>query len=52
MLILSQQTAYVANRCISEFRRLIFYLLDATKKFKAKDYLEIENDIEKLFDSL
>ena len=39
MLISSQQTAYVANRCIRESGRQIFDLLDVTEKFKTKDYL-------------
>ena len=33
LLISSQQTAYVANRCISESGRLISDLLDVTEKF-------------------
>ena len=51
MLISSQQTAYVANRCISESGRLISDLLDVTEKFKTKGYL-VTIDIEKTFDSL
>ena len=51
MLISSQQTAYAANKCISESRRLISDLLDVTEKFKTKDYL-VTIDIEKAFDSL
>ena len=51
LLISSQQTAYVANRCISESRRLISDLLDVTEKFKTKGYL-VTIDIEKAFDSL
>ena len=38
LLISSQQTAYVANRCISESGRLISDLLDVTEKFKTKGY--------------
>ena len=47
MLISSQQTAYLANRS----GRLIYDLIDVTKKFKTKDYL-VAIDIEKVFDSL
>ena len=50
-LISSQQTAYVAERCINESGRLISDLLSVTKKMKVKDYL-VTNDIEKAFDSL
>ena len=46
LLISSQQTAYVANRCKSESRRLISDLLDVTEKFKTKAYL-VTTDIEK-----
>ena len=50
-LILSQQTAYVAQRCINESGRLISNLLSVTKTMKVKrDIVTI--DIEKLFDSL
>ena len=42
LLISSQQTAYIANRCISESGKLI------SEKFKAKGYLVI-TDIEKAF---
>ena len=51
MLVSSQQTAYVANRCISESERLISDLLDVTEKFKTKGYL-VTTDIEKAFDSI
>ena len=51
MLISLQQTAYVANRCISESGRLIFNLLDATEKFKTKCYL-VTTDVKNVFDSL
>ena len=51
MLILSQQTAYVANKCISESGRLLSDLLDVTEKFKTKGYL-VTIDIKKVFDSL
>ena len=51
MLISSQQTAYVANRCASESGRLIFCLLDVTEKFKTKGYF-VTIDIEKAFGSL
>ena len=48
MLILSEQTANVGNRCISECGRLISDLLDVTEKFKIKGYL-ITIDIQKAF---
>ena len=51
MLIFSQQTAYVANRCIIELGRPISDLPDVTAKFKTKGYL-MTIDIEKAFDSL
>ena len=51
MLISSQQTAYVANTCISESGRLFCDLLDVSEKFKTKGYLVI-NDSKKSFDSL
>ena len=51
LLISSQQTAYLANRCISESGRLISNLLDVTKVFKTKSYSVII-DIDKVFDSL
>ena len=50
MLVSSQQTAHVANRCISESGRLISDLLDVTGKFKTKGYL-VTIDIEIAFDS-
>ena len=50
-MISSQKTAYVANRCMSESRRLIFDLLVVTEKFKTTGYL-VTIDIEKAFDSL
>ena len=50
-LISSQQTAYVAQRCINESGRLISDLLSVTKKMKVKGYLVTIN-IEKAFDSL
>ena len=46
MLIFSQQTAYVANRCIIELGRPISDLPDVTEKFKTKGYL-VTIDIEK-----
>ena len=49
-LISSQRTAYVAQRCINESRKLIFDLLNVTKKMKVKGYL-VTVDIEKSFDS-
>ena len=48
---MSQQTAYVANRCISQSRRLISELLDVTEKLKSKSYL-VTIDIAKAFESL
>ena len=51
LLISSEQTAYVANRCISESWRLISNFLDVTVKSKTKGYL-VTTDIEKAFDSL
>ena len=39
MLISSQQTAYVANRCIRESGRQIFDVLVVSEKFKTKNYL-------------
>ena len=51
MLISSQQTAYVANRCIRKSGRQIFDLLDVTEKFKTKDYL-VKIDSKKSFVSL
>ena len=51
MLISSQQTTYVANRCINESGKLISDLLDVTEKFKTKGYL-VTIDIEKAFHSL
>ena len=50
-LISSQQTAYVAQRCINESGRLISDLLSVAKKMKVKGYL-VTIDIEKAFDSL
>ena len=50
MLIWSQQTAYVANRCISDSGRLTSVLLGVTEKFKTKGYL-ITIDIDQLFRS-
>ena len=50
-LILSQQTTYVAERCINESGRLISDLLSVTKKMKVKGYL-VTTDIEKAFDLL
>ena len=50
-LISSQQTAYVAQRCINKSGRLISDLLSVTKKMKVKGYLVTIN-IEKAFDSL
>ena len=50
-LISSQQTAYVAQRCINESGRLIFDLLSVTQKIKVKGYL-VTIDIEKAFNSL
>ena len=50
-LILSQQTACVAQRCINGSRRIISDLLSVTKKVNFKEYLVI-TDIEKVFDSL
>ena len=49
--ISSQQTAYVAQRCINESIRLISDLLRVTKKMKVKGYL-VTIDTEKAFDSL
>ena len=51
LLILSQQTAYVANRCIGESRRLLSDLLRVTENFKTKGYL-VRIFTEKNFDSL
>ena len=51
LLISSQQTAYLANRCISESGRLISNLLDVTKVFNTKSY-SVTIDIDKVFDSL
>ena len=51
LLTSSQQTAYVANRCIREYGRLIYDLFDVTEKFKTKGYLETI-DIEKVFNCL
>ena len=51
LLISSQQTAYVANSCISESGRRISDFLDVTEKFKTKGYL-VTIDIEKAVDSL
>ena len=51
LLISSQQTVYVANRCKGESGRLISDLLDVTEKFKTKGYL-VTIDIEKAFDSV
>ena len=45
-LISPQQTVYVANRFISECRRLISDFLDVTEKFKTKSYL-VTFDIKK-----
>ena len=50
-LISSQQTAYVAQRCINELGKLISDLLSVPKKMKVKAYL-VTTDIEKAFDSL
>ena len=50
-LISSQQSAYVAQRCINKSERLISDLLSVTKKMKVKGYL-VTIDIEKAFDSL
>ena len=50
-LISSQQTAYVAQRCINESGRLISDLLSVAKKMKVKGYL-VTIDIEKAFNSL
>ena len=50
-LISSQQTAYVAQRCIYESGRLISDLLSVNKKMKVKVYL-VTSNIEKAFDSL
>ena len=50
-LISSQQTVYIAQRCINESGRLISDLLSVTKKVKVKGYL-VTIDIEKAFDSL
>ena len=50
-LISSQQTASIAQRCISESGRLISDLLSVTKKVKVKGYL-VTIDIEKAFDSV
>ena len=51
LLILSQQTAYVANICIGESRRLLSDLLRVTENFKTKGYL-VRIFTEKNFDSL
>ena len=51
ILISSQQTTYVAQRCINESGRLISDLLSVTKKMKVKRCL-VTIDIEKAFDSL
>ena len=48
-LISSQQTAYVAQRCINESERQISNLLSVTKKMKVKGYL-VTIDTEKAFD--
>ena len=50
-IILSQQSAYVAQRCINESGRLISDLLSVTKTMKVKRDISTI-DIEKLFDSL
>ena len=50
-LISSQQTVYIAQRCINESGRLISDLLSVTKKVKVKGYL-VTIDIEKAFDTL
>ena len=50
-LISSQQTAYIAQRCINESGRVISDLLSVSKKVKVKGYL-VTIDIEKAFDSL
>ena len=39
LLISSQQTVYVTNRYISQYRRIISDLVDVTDKFKIKIYL-------------
>ena len=49
-LISSQQTVYVAQRCINELGRLISDFLSVTQKMKVKGYL-VATDIEKAFDS-
>ena len=49
MLISSQQTGFIANRCISESG--ISDLLDVTEEFKTNSYL-VAIDIEKAFNSL
>ena len=51
LLISSQQTAYVANRCKRESGRLISDLLDVTEKFKTKGYF-MAIDIKNVFDYL
>ena len=48
LLISSQQTVYVTNRCISQYGRIISDLVDVTEKFKTKVYL-VRIDIEKAF---
>ena len=50
-LISSQQTKYVAQRCINKSGRLISDLLSVTKKIKVKWYL-VPTEFEKAFDSL
>ena len=50
-LISSQQTTYVAQRCINESGRVISDLLSVTKKMTVKWYL-VTIHIEKAFDSL
>ena len=49
-LISSQQTVYVAQRCINELGRLISDFLSVTQKMKVKGYLVV-TDIEKAFHS-
>ena len=51
LLISSQQTAYVANRYITESGRLISDLLGVTEKFKSKGYL-VTTGIKKTCDSI
>ena len=51
LLISSQQSAYVTNRCRSKSRKPIFDLTDVTEKLKSTSY-SVKIDIEKAFDYL